>query len=245
MSDESKPTHGAGWVFLFALRREAAPFIRRYDLLRVNWATPPPPCPAWMLSAGGKRVLVFETGVGAEQARRAIQWLLRDPEELRVVACGFAGALAPAFKVGDVLLASEVVEPDDDLHWRTAVPVELGDLPIGRLVTVKQLAGRPSGKRSLARQTGAVMVDMESAAIAEACQERRVPCAVVRAISDELDTELSHRLVELLAGGRVAPWRVLMAVARSPGLAAELWRLARDTRLAARRLADALHRLVQ
>jgi adenosylhomocysteine nucleosidase len=188
---------------------------------------------------------VLATGIGAERARRAIQWLFRHPERPPVVACGFAGALTPNLKVGDVLLASEVVELDDDVHWRTVVPAELGDLPIGRLVTVTQLAGRPAAKRTLARETGAVAVDMESAAIAEACQERRVPCAVVRAISDTSDTALSPRLVGLLAGGNVAPWRVLAAVARSPGLIPELWRLARDTRLAARRLADALHRLVR
>jgi adenosylhomocysteine nucleosidase len=124
------------------------------------------------------------------------------------------------------------------------VPAELGDLPVGRLVTAPQLVGRPAAKRTLARETGAIAVDMESAAIAAACQERLVPCAVVRAISDTVDTELSHRLVTLLSGGRASPLRVLAAVARSPGLAVELWRLARDTRLAARRLADALHKLV-
>jgi hypothetical protein len=162
-----------------------------------------------------------------------------------IVACGFAGALSSKLKVGDVLLASEVVEPGEgELHWRTAVPTELGELPVGRLVTVAALAGRPAAKRTLARQTGAVMVDMESAVIAESCQARRVPCAVVRAISDAADTMLSPQLVALLSGGRVSPWRVLAAVMRSPSLTIELWRLARDTRIAARRLAAALHRLV-
>jgi adenosylhomocysteine nucleosidase len=244
MSDESKPTRGVGWAFLFAMRREARQFARRFDLIRANIRVPMP-CPVWTYSTNGKLFVVLETGIGADRASTAARWVLDHQNPRLVVACGFAGALSPNLHVGDVLLASEVVEPDDGLHWRTAVPAELGDLPVGRLVTVKQLAGRPAAKRSLARQTGAVMVDMESAAIAEACQERRVPCAVVRAISDELDTELSHRLVALLSGGRASPLRVLAAVARSPRLAVELWRLARDTRLAARGLADALHKLVQ
>jgi adenosylhomocysteine nucleosidase len=241
MADESEPAFVGGEAFLFALRRESAPFTRD---LRPYWKRRDAPYSARMFATRREPITVLETGVGAARAAAAARWLLDTHRPRLVVACGFAGALSPVLRVGDVLLASEVVEPDDDLHWRTAVPVELGDLPIGRLVTVKQLAGRPAGKRTLARQAGAVMVDMESAAIAEACQERRVPCAVVRAISDELDTELSHRLVALLSGGRVAPWRVLTAVARSPRLAVGLWRLARDTRLAARRLADALHKLV-
>jgi adenosylhomocysteine nucleosidase len=242
MSDESKPTRGVGWAFLFALRRESVPFARR---LRLVHALRHAPCPAARVETARGGAIILETGIGADRAAAAARWVLEHVEPRLVVACGFAGALSSTLKVGDVLVASEVVEPDGELRWRTAVPIELGDLPVGRLVTAFQLVGRPAGKRSLARQTGAVAVDMESAAIAEACQERRVPCAVVRAISDTLDTELSHRLVALLAGGRVAPWRVLAAVARSPGLIPELWRLAHDTRVAARRLAEALEKLVR
>lgn len=243
MSEPSKPTRGVGWAFLFALRRESAPFTRRLGQFDTRRDAP------WSLRlfrTRGEPATVLETGVGGDRAAVAIRWLLDAYRPKVVIACGFAGALSPTLKVGDVLLASEVVEPgDDDLRWRTTLPLRLGDLPVGRLVTAPQLVGSPAAKRTLARETGAVAVDMESAAIAEACQERRVPCAVVRAISDTVDTELSHRLVTLLAGGRASPLRVLAAVARSPRLAVELWRLARDTRLAARRLADALHRLVQ
>jgi nucleoside phosphorylase len=187
----------------------------------------------------------LETGLGADRAAKAIRWVLDNFEPRLVVVAGFAGALSSTLKVGDVLLASEVVEPgEDELHWHTAVPAELGDLPVGRLVTVKQLVATTGEKQSLAGQTDAVMVDMESAAIAEACQEWNVPCAVVRVISDTAATALSPRLVKLLSGGRASPWRVLATVLRSPPSIIELWRLARDTRLAARRLSAALSKLV-
>jgi adenosylhomocysteine nucleosidase len=243
MSETSKPTRGVGWVFLFALRRESAPFKR---FLKFVESRPDAPCYAAPYETRRGNVVVLETGIGAKRAATAIRWVLEQFQPRLVIACGFAGALSPTLKVGDVLIASEVVEPsEDDLHWPTAVPAELGDLPVGRLVTVAELVGRLAAKRSLARETGAVAVDMESATIAEACQAWRVPCAVVRAISDTADTALSPRLVALLSGGRVAPWRVLAAVLRSPGLIVELWRLARDTRIAARRLAAALERLIQ
>jgi nucleoside phosphorylase len=199
----------------------------------------------WILIHNGRQFLVMATGVGPWRVEKALEWMFRFKEPRGVVSCGFAGGLSPTLSLGDVMVASEVIKPGgDDLHWRTAVPAELGDLPAGRLLTAPRLAATPADKRVLARQTGAVAVDMESAAIAEACQERPVPCAVVRAISDAADTALSPQLVALLSGGRVAPWRVLAAVGRSPGLVIELWRLARDTRIAARRLADALTRLV-
>ena len=226
---------------MFALRRESAPFTRRLHFLQ---PFPGGPCPAALYDTGRGKAIVMEIGVGIVRAATAIRWLFANYEPRLVVACGFAGALSPTLKIGDVMVASEVVEPgEDELHWRTAVPAELGDMPVGRLVTVAELAGRPAAKRTLARETGAIAVDMESAAIAEACQAKRVPCAVVRAISDAADTLLSPRLVDLLSGGRVSSWRVLSAVMRSPGLIIELWRLARDTRLAGRRLANALSRL--
>jgi adenosylhomocysteine nucleosidase len=241
MSPEpSKPTRGVGWAFLFTLRRESAPFTRRLRFAEKLAA----PCTAALYHTNRGPAVVMETGIGTDRAAAATRWLLDHHVARPVVACGFAGALSPSLKVGDVLVASEVVETIDDIHWRTSVPVELGDLPVGRLLTAPRLVATPADKRSLAGQTGAVMVDMESAAIAEVCQERRVPCAVVRAISDAADAALSPRLVALVSRGRVAPWQVVAAVARSPRLAVELWRLARDTRIAARALAATIHELV-
>ena len=86
----------------------------------------------------------------------------------------------------------------------------------------------------------ALAADMETAAVARLCHKQGVPFGCLRAISDDWDTPLSPRLVGLLKGGRVAPLRLAGALARQPSLAGELWRLARQTRTAARRLALAL-----
>jgi nucleoside phosphorylase len=239
MTDLVKPTRGVGWAFLFALPRESAPFVRGMRPLR---AFADAPCRARLFATRRDPMMVLEIGVGAQRAAVAARWVLEECAPRLVVACGFAGALAPTFAVGDVLVASEVMEPDEQ-RWRVALPAELGDLPCGRLLTVPQIVATPAAKRTLARQFGAVAVDMESAAVVEACQAARVPCACVRAISDAADAEVSPRLVELVASGHVSPLRTAAAVARSPGLALELWRLARDTRRAARQLAEALHRL--
>jgi hypothetical protein len=102
----------------------------------------------------------------------------------------------------------------------------------------------PGEKRALGERYGAAAVDMETAAVARACGRAGVPFGCVRAISDDVDTPLSPRLAALLAGGRVSPLRLLGQVARAPGLVGELWRLARQTRLAARQLGRALGELL-
>src|SRR5437763_16769408 len=88
------------WVFLFALRRESAPFLRP---LKIAETFQDAPCPARRFDVGGKAGLVLETGIGAERAGRAITWVLERFEPRLVVAAGFAGALSRTLAVGEVV----------------------------------------------------------------------------------------------------------------------------------------------
>src|SRR4051794_35318225 len=115
MDEPSRPTWHVGWVFLFALKRESAPFMRRFDMLLPPRFADHPPCPIWRLTTGREQLFVLETGVGATRAASAARWVMEYCSPRLVVACGFAGSLDPSLAVGDVLLASEVVE-SDDLH---------------------------------------------------------------------------------------------------------------------------------
>jgi adenosylhomocysteine nucleosidase len=180
--------------------------------------------------------------MGLENAARAMNWVVDGSPHL-VIAAGFAGALDPSLSVGSVVVGSEVIESEDQ-SWRTAIPAELGDHVCGRILTSESLVTRAAKKRSLFRETRAIAVDMESAAIAEACQAKRIPCAVVRAISDTAATDLSPGLERLLSKGRVSWPQALGAIVRHPSLIGEFQRLARDTRLAARNLADALNQII-
>jgi adenosylhomocysteine nucleosidase len=167
----------------------------------------------------------------------ALHWLFAAHSLSRVISAGFAGALDPALRVGDVVQADEVIAADQRA-WRA------GDgrcPPDRRLLTLGRIVGDPSEKRLLGQQYGACAVDMESAVVAEHCAARGVPWHSLRAVSDDADTGLSPRLAELLAGERVSWWRFALAILRAPGLIGECLRLSRATRLAAERLAGALH----
>src|SRR5581483_9818380 len=98
----------------FALRRESAPFLREFRPQQRF-----PGCPVWGRFCGPAwlSVLVLETGMGALAAERAAGWLVRGPvldgvayRPRLVLAAGFAGALQDRFRVGDVILATEVVD---------------------------------------------------------------------------------------------------------------------------------------
>jgi adenosylhomocysteine nucleosidase len=237
---------------VFALRRESAPFLR---LFPVQQRFPGAPCRARFCGPSWLTVLVLETGVGPEAVRPALDWLLNAPlldnvpyRPKLVVSAGFCGALKPDYRVGDVVLADEVVS--EDKSWPVPWPGELAEgewhptLHRDRLLCLPRLVGEVADKRALAQRHGAGAVDMESAAVAQACRRADVTFGCVRAVSDDCQTPLSPKLAACLSGGRVAPLRLLAATAASPGLVPQMWRLARQTRHAAGQLALALGELL-
>jgi nucleoside phosphorylase len=236
---------------LFALRREAQPFYRHFDVRRRLTSAP---CSAWLCGTSPERVLVLESGVGPERCGRALRWLTESylpgqdlPQPLFLVATGFAGALCDECKVGEVVLATEVLD-SRDCSWPCNVAAgeagREGPWRQGRVLSTPHLVGDPREKRQLGERFGAIAVDMESASVAGFCAERGIPFACVRVISDEVDTALSQRLVSLMSGSEVRVSRLLASLVHSPRLILELWRLARDTRVAAQRLARALVQLL-
>jgi nucleoside phosphorylase len=236
---------------LFALHREAQPFLAR---LAIRRQVPGAPCPAWLCETSLPHILVLETGVGSARCLEALRWLTHThlpgqglPHPKFVLYAGFAGGLAEGWKVGDVLLAEYVVDQHGGV-WSCDVPLEKTNLDQigrrGRLVTTRELIGDPLAKRKLGKQHQACATDMEAAAAADFCARQGIPFGSVRSISDEVSTPLSPRLLDLLSSSGVSFRRLCGSLLRSPRLIFELLRLARDTRKAARTLADALTHLL-
>jgi nucleoside phosphorylase len=238
---------------VFALRREAVPFRRDF---RPHQRFAGAPCWARFCGPPGRTVLVLEIGVGRERVQACLEWLLKwplfgnHPYRPRVVlSAGFSGALQEEHAIGDIILATEVADTAGQCWpatWPGELPPGQGRVPLhrARLLTTSKLIGTPAEKRLLGQRHAAAAVDMETAVVAEMCSQAGVPFGCVRAISDDVHTALSPRLVALLSGGRVSPRRLLWALVRSPGLLSEMRRLARQTRLAAERLASALCELL-
>ncbi len=238
---------------LFALRREAMFFRRQF---RPHQRFAGAPCRAHFCGPSRLTVLVLETGMGPAAMERALGWVLGSPlfgnvpyRPRVVLSAGFSGALRLGMKVGDLVLATEVVDGAGNA-WDATWPADLGPgewrppLHRGRLLSVPELVGEADRKRALGEKTQALAVDMETAVVARLCSRAGVPFGCLRAISDDGATPLSPRLAGVLRGGRVAPGRLAAALLRQPALVGELYRLARDTRKAARLLALGLGELL-
>jgi adenosylhomocysteine nucleosidase len=238
---------------IFALDREARPFRREF---RPQQRFPGAPCWARFCGPAWLTVLVLQTGIGQTRTRTALEWMLSRPilgnvpyRPRVVLSAGFAGALQPGLAVGDIILATEVVDTESNC-WPATWPAELppGEwqppLRRGRVLTATHLVGDPAEKRALGEKHEAVAVEMESATVARLCSKHAIPFGCVRAISDDWNTPLSPQLVSVLAGGRVSYGRLLWHVLTSPRLTGELWRLARQTKVAAEQLGRALGELL-
>jgi phosphorylase superfamily protein len=193
-------------------------------------------------------VLMLETGVGAAAMETALRWCLSGPRfggmpyrPRLLVSVGFSGSLQPEQRVGDLVLATEVVDPQGHC-WPALRHAAWAnrDIAAGRLLTMPELVSDPREKQRLGRQYDALAVDMESAVAARLFHQHSIPFICLRVISDDWQTPLSPHLVHLLRQGHVSIPRLAGQVLRHPKLIGELWRLASQTRYASRRLSEPL-----
>jgi nucleoside phosphorylase len=176
--------------------------------------------------------------------RAALDWVFRqEPRPDFLIQAGFAGALHESMAIGKILQATEVVDATGRT-WPVPFPIKPADTITGRLLTMPRLIGDPVEKASLGKQYAALAVDMETSAFAEVCSRHNVSFACLRAISDEVHTALSPRLLKLLSGANASWWRMLLGLLTSPRLIGECWRLAKHTRIAADRLGEVLRDMI-
>jgi adenosylhomocysteine nucleosidase len=181
-------------------------------------------------------VSVLVTGIGQQNAGRAVRDHLASHKPGRVLTCGFAGALVAGLAIGDV-----VFETDD-----ARLGEELAAAGAGRAKfhCADRIATTAREKQELHRSTGAEVVEMESAAINAVCRERGLPCATVRVISDLADEDLPLDFNQLSKPDRSLDYgRLALALAKSPGKIRALRRLQKNSQLAAERLAATLDRV--
>ena len=143
---------------------------------------------------------------------------------------GFCGALDPALEIGDIVV------PGDELRSRRP-------FVRGEILSVDRVAVTVGGKRALRETTGAVAVEMESAAVAEKAREWDVPFRCVKVVSD---TARQRRMPLDFnryrdAAGRFSRGSIAWAALRRPFTAVPaLLRLDRNCRHAAEKLGEFL-----
>jgi len=186
---------------------------------------------------GGRDSLV--TGMGRRNASTHLREALTRVRPQRLLTCGFAGALDPALKIGDVLF-------DEDFDAGFGGALRTAGARPGKFYCSLRVATTSAEKASLYKTTGAHAVEMESSVIRTLCREQRIPSATVRVISDTAQEDLPLDFNALMtAEQNLSMLKLAVALMRSPRVVPRLLDLQRNTRLAARRLADVLQELLR
>jgi adenosylhomocysteine nucleosidase len=217
---------GAKIAIVAALEREVRPLVNGWRVRRQE-------------SAGRQftffemdRTVVVCGGMGAECARRATQAVIELYRPEQLISAGYAGALEPGLRVGQVLTPRTVIDASDGSRTDTGV----GE---GALVSFASVADRGQ-KAKLRAAYGAQAVDMEAAAVARGAQAHGLRFLACKAISDASD--FSWPAVGRFVGpnGQFRTSGFAFYLALRPWLWGRVLELARDSRQASARLCRSL-----
>ena len=217
----------------------AALAIERAPLDTLLMADPKPP------------IRVYQCGVGRERAYDAASAALSAGASA-LVSWGVAGALVPELSPGTILLPQLVLTPEGeefatDSRWRLELCRALQPMFAvqgGSLLDAREVLSTRAAKAQLAQASGAIAVDMESAAVGRAAAGAGRPFVVLRVIIDGLSDTLPRDVARWIdaAGNRrlIAALETVFRPASWP----DLFKLSRRYRQARRALTESAQVLV-
>lgn len=118
--------------------------------------------PTWLGKLEGREIAVGVIGMGPPHCSARTEAFIRYYQPTQLILAGFAGALDPSLKRGEVV-------------------INRGE---GKIHTANDVIATAGDKARLLRETGAPLVDMESAHVAAVAQRHNLPLTVIRAVSD-------------------------------------------------------------
>ena len=175
----------------------------------------------------GKTVINACCGIAKVNAALCTQVMIDNFHPDCVINTGIAGGMNSAVKVCDIVISTEVLPHDLDLHFLKDYPPYCGIFKAdsrlmdvaeevcgefsvnsfrGRIVSGEAFISSNELKKAIQEKFCPYAVDMESAAVGHCCYLNTVPYVSVRCISDNADDEgaMSFDEFEKIAAKRVA-----------------------------------------
>lgn len=230
----SNPAGRGRLAFICAMPMELQPLTRKLSLHKTQIGG----VAVHAGSLGFQELVAIVTGMGPKLAAEHTSRLLDAVPVDRVIVVGITGAVENVTPIGTLVLPELVVNGATGVEYR---PTPLGQgVHRGKMWTTDRLITDPDVIAGL-RAQGVVSLDMETAAIAEVCEQRGVPWTVFRVISDRatdgsVDEEIFHLSNQ---DGTPNPRAVVRYFLRHPARIPSMVRLAKGAKLATETAADA------
>ncbi|CBE67167.1 MAG: hypothetical protein F9K13_00620 [Candidatus Methylomirabilis oxygeniifera] len=164
------------------------------------------------ITVKGRDLLVAKTGVGPDYAETAAHRLFKETPIAAALSLGIAGGLSPDVEAGDLIVGNQTIlrrnsgqvlcgrrdsrlesfPCDPGLQDAAMTVIRRWDSRhcLGPILTVDHILTMEE-KRVLAAGSGALAVDMESAAIASAASACSIPFLAIRGILDPVHEDLA------------------------------------------------------
>jgi adenosylhomocysteine nucleosidase len=231
-------------LFVASEAAELQPVAEHLENLRkLNW----PIDYAYEGISEGRRLILAANGAGPKLAMQATEVAIRavtnaDLSSSRleaVINTGYCGALDPALKVGDIVLAEQVLDLATNEHFPCAeMP---GHASCGIVLSQDRIANDATEKQRLFTQTGARAVEMEAAGVAARSKRAGLPFHCIKVISDVATESFGLDLNRMRTKeGRVARGKIIVHALVRPNLVPGLLRLKRRTDKVAQGLGEFL-----
>ena len=169
---------------------------------------------------GENELYVMHSGVGEIAAAACTQLLITVCKADMIVNFGVVGGLTPEMAKSKACIVEKVVHYDYDAEaidgTRRGQYLEMPDeyiptdpkllkaalriqpeLPAVTCASADKFVADPAGKEALHRNFGADICDMESAGIALTCYRNRIPCLMLKTVSDGIEGGAEEYLTEV------------------------------------------------
>jgi adenosylhomocysteine nucleosidase len=190
MKDETYMT-----VIICAIRPEIKPFIRDLKSRRKKVLGN---VKVYEGLLGDSEVILIQCGVGLKKSSDAVRSVINNTEVSRVIMSGTAGGLDKRLDIGDTIVSEEIIYHEYGNNFVDSITdkelLEIAKKAIGNAsLPHKVYFGRISSgskfisiknKEQIIENNNSLCCDMETAAVAQVCQENKIPFIAVRSISD-------------------------------------------------------------
>lgn len=187
----------------------------------------------------GKRMVLVLSGIGKVNAAIATSWVIHQFQPDCVINTGSAGGLGKGLKVGDVVIGERIAHHDVDVTafgyvWgqipqqpavfesdehlmavakEAAQAFEHAQVNRGLIVSGDQFVHSSKRVAEIRGHFNDVQaVEMEAAAIAQACHQLDTPFVVIRAVSDSADEKADISFEEFLKTAAVSSAKMVMEI---------------------------------
>ena len=186
-----------------------------------------------------KNTVLVRCGIGKVNAAVCCQALIDSYGPGYIINTGAAGSISNELDIGDIVISKDLVMHDFDItpimpdykgqeKYMQADPglIELAKTEaarveekgikvyVGRIATGDRFICETEIKEKIWEEYEALCVEMEGAAVAQACQMNKVPFVIVRAVSDKADEGASISLEEFVTSAAENSCEIIKGMAK-------------------------------